>query len=139
MSGAPIPLHYDFETIELPRDPVTGKKYDILYMGQRINTSLLVHKKFANLEMSSRRDAPADWSQKMAEPDASYHYKFPLTLAYMLPHQYDAEREFTGMNPKLNTTKELQFDSSFESGNLDLALKVKPYEYDLFMRVATNT
>ena len=82
---------------------MTGKKYDILYMGPRINTSLLVHKKFANLEMAHRRDAPPDWNQKMAEPDASYHYKFPLTLAYTLPHQYDADREFTGMNPRLNT------------------------------------
>ena len=33
VSGAPIPLHYDFETIELPRDPLTGKRYDILFLG----------------------------------------------------------------------------------------------------------
>jgi hypothetical protein len=31
------------------------------------------------------------------------------------------------------------FDSSFESGNLDASIKVDEAEYDLFMRVDTNT
>jgi len=47
------------------------------------------------------------------------------------------------MNPKLFETdeisKELIFDSNFESGNLDTVIKKKDYEYDLFMRVDTNT
>jgi hypothetical protein len=34
---------------------------------------------------------------------------------------------------------ELQFDSDFECGNLDKVVKVKPFEYDLYMRVDTNT
>lgn len=33
----------------------------------------------------------------------------------------------------------LVFDSQFESGNLDLAVKVKTREYDLFIRPDTNT
>jgi cytosolic carboxypeptidase protein 2/3 len=55
-------------------------------------------------------------------------------------------REFVGMNPKLSSLiedydplKELTFNSDFESGNLDMVYKVKPFEYDLFMRVDTNT
>lgn len=49
------------------------------------------------------------------------------------------------MNPVLdrinqNTGKtELIFDSSFESGNLDRVYKVKEFEYDMYMRVDTNT
>jgi hypothetical protein len=45
------------------------------------------------------------------------------------------------MNPNLNNdfTNELEFDSSFESGNLDMVLKIKEFEYDLYMRVDTNT
>ena len=31
------------------------------------------------------------------------------------------------------------FDSSFESGNLDMAIQVEKDEYDLYMRVDTNT
>lgn len=49
-------------------------------------------------------------------------------------------RQFIGMNPRLANEKELRFDSSFESGNLDYVAKTKnPWEYDLYMRVDTNT
>lgn len=34
---------------------------------------------------------------------------------------------------------ELNFESAFESGNLDLAVKIKKNEYDLFLRSDTNT
>ena len=43
------------------------------------------------------------------------------------------------MNPRLVNERELRFDSMFESGNLDLVLSVKPWEYDCYMRVDTNT
>ena len=54
------------------------------------------------------------------------------------------------MNPKLDNAMnkhgspskskyDLIFDSNFESGNLDRVYKVKDLEYDLFMRVDTNT
>jgi|TARA_B110001450_G_C17631317_1_gene485325 cytosolic carboxypeptidase protein 2/3 len=59
-------------------------------------------------------------------------------------------RAFMGMNPKLDNAMnkngspskskyDLIFDSNFESGNLDRVYKVKDLEYDLFMRVDTNT
>jgi hypothetical protein len=31
------------------------------------------------------------------------------------------------------------FDSKFESGNLDCVLEIQPYEYDLYMRIDSNT
>lgn len=46
------------------------------------------------------------------------------------------------MNPSMDeeTVKgELVFDSNFESGNLDMVIKRRDLEYDLFMRVDTNT
>ena len=43
------------------------------------------------------------------------------------------------MNPKLKLEEELLFDSNFESGNLDMVIKTKEDEYDLYMRVDTNT
>lgn len=43
------------------------------------------------------------------------------------------------MNPKLVNEEELRFDSNFESGNLDMVVKTNPWEYDLYMRVDTNT
>lgn len=47
------------------------------------------------------------------------------------------------MNPDLkhlyDTGSILEFDSSFESGNLDRVVMVTPNEYDLYMRPDTNT
>jgi hypothetical protein len=54
-------------------------------------------------------------------------------------HKPEAPREFVGMSPKLNCPEELIFDSKFESGNLDMVIKRRDLEYDLFMRVDTNT
>ena len=43
------------------------------------------------------------------------------------------------MNPTIKVGDEIIFDSHFESGNLDAAIKVADNEYDLFMRIDTNT
>jgi hypothetical protein len=42
------------------------------------------------------------------------------------------------MNPNIDSDQ-LLFESEFECGNLDLVMKVADNEYDLFMRVDTNT
>jgi hypothetical protein len=55
----------------------------------------------------------------------------------------DDDRGFIGMNPEIfegeGREKVLLFDSKFESGNLDMAIKIKDNEYDLYMRVDSNT
>lgn len=69
---------------------------------------------------------------------------FQLHLKHSYPFQYPR------MNP--NTKKLLEpafvpsdptppitFDSNFESGNLDVVIQTKPFEYDLYMRVDSNT
>jgi hypothetical protein len=48
-------------------------------------------------------------------------------------------RIFKGMNPTLPAGSELIFDSNFESGNLDCVVKVGEAEYDLYLRIDTNT
>lgn len=45
-------------------------------------------------------------------------------------------REFKGM---IDDPSELQFDSKFESGNLDRVVKISENEYDLYTRVDSNT
>lgn len=42
------------------------------------------------------------------------------------------------MNPTFKKD-DLRFDSDFECGNLDLAIYINPVEYDLVMRVDSNT
>ena len=56
-----------------------------------------------------------------------------------MPHSYDEQPAFQGMNPQLDYHSELTFDSSFESGNLDMVIRTKQFQYDLYMRVDTNT
>ena len=48
VSGAPIPLNYNYETVLLPLDPETGKDAIPVYYGPRHSNSLEVHKNFAN-------------------------------------------------------------------------------------------
>ena len=48
-------------------------------------------------------------------------------------------RAFEGMNPTLNLSEQLLFQSRFQSGNLDCVVKVSEDEYDLFLRIDSNT
>jgi hypothetical protein len=47
ISGAPIPLYYDYEEFSIPINPLTNKPYVPLYYGPRRDNSLDVHKAFA--------------------------------------------------------------------------------------------
>jgi len=48
ISGAPIPLYYEFEQFSIPINPLTNEEYDPLYLGPRYKHSLAIHKVFAN-------------------------------------------------------------------------------------------
>lgn len=43
------------------------------------------------------------------------------------------------MNPTLNLPDEILFNSCFESGNLDCVIKISDREFDLFLRIDSNT
>ena len=43
------------------------------------------------------------------------------------------------MLPETSRLDHVTFNSRFEGGNLDLAVKINDYEYDLFIRVDSNT
>ena len=43
------------------------------------------------------------------------------------------------MNPEYKEKCAIEFDSFFESGNLDTVIEVNLNEYDCFMRIDTNT
>jgi cytosolic carboxypeptidase protein 2/3 len=55
VSGAPIPLYYDYETFDLPVNPMTGEQYDMIYMGPRYKHSIGMHKSFANRLLPNNR------------------------------------------------------------------------------------
>jgi hypothetical protein len=48
VTGAPIPLYYDFEPFEMPFNQVTGEYYTALYIGPRYKHSIAMHQAFTN-------------------------------------------------------------------------------------------
>lgn len=93
ISGAPIPLYYDFEPFEVPINPQTNEEYIPVYLGPRHKHSLNVHKMFANKNGS------------LGEP--TYPFKFPGNLSMIEAimksiHRQEEPREFIGMNPLLS-------------------------------------
>ena len=127
ISGAPIPLHYEFCSQEHSfTDPITGLLVPPLYLGPRIPNSLTMHKWYANKEFATS-----------CEQIKSYKFDVPILTHIKLPKP-DAPRKFIGMNPAINNY-DLRFDSNFESGNLDMVIQTHENEFDLFMRVDTNT
>jgi cytosolic carboxypeptidase protein 2/3 len=103
-------------------------------MGARFHTSIAMHKKFANQPVPSGCDCP----EEQAEENPSYKFAVTKVLPYK-EEQKEKPRDYVGMDPGVNTDTELTFDSTFESGNLDLVIKPAQDVYDLFMRVDTNT
>jgi hypothetical protein len=54
ISGAPIPLHYEFQSQEHSyTDPLTGQNVPPLYLGPRIPNSLTMHRWYANKEFAT--------------------------------------------------------------------------------------
>ena len=75
ISGAPIPLHYDFGQEEWTYcDPTTGLPIQPLYLGARIPNSLLMHKYFANKEIATS-----------CENICSYKFDVPITTSVRMP------------------------------------------------------
>lgn len=101
-----------------------------LYYGPRFKHSLEMHKHLAN--------------KTLPDGQPSYIFKEPPNMSLIKQiikqtHKPEPPREFTGMNPDFPTEGELIFDAHFESGNLDIVVKRRELEYDLYMRVDTNT
>lgn len=67
VTGAPIPLYYDFEPFNIPINPLTGKEYVPIYLGPRYRHSLAMHKSFAN--------------KVLPDGKTSYSFKEPPNIA----------------------------------------------------------
>ncbi|KRX08300.1 hypothetical protein PPERSA_01761 [Pseudocohnilembus persalinus] len=108
----PIPLLFENKQVQnIIQNIIINENspYDIIYLGYRPHNSLELHQQYSQ----SNQQNPVKQIQ------AKY---------------------FQGMNPKFKDNKQyLQFDSKFEGGNLDLAIKINSYEYELFMRSDSNT
>jgi cytosolic carboxypeptidase protein 2/3 len=143
--GAPIPLYFDYEDMEVPINPQTDEEYPVTYYGPRFRDTLEMHKAFANKTIQELLHGEIQ----------TYKFKFPPNMnvieACLPPKKKTEERPFVGMNPEIEQNEHksinptmfknpsLIFDSLFECGNLDMVVQIRENEYDLYMRVDSNT
>ena len=128
----PIPLYFDF--LEHPYWEFKEED-EIIYYGFRPRTSFELHEKFSNKNLPFAYPFNFPNHYKIGQ----FKYEGPFAKLARFSDN-DWEREFTGMNPKLKDQK-LIFNSTFESGNLDLVLKPwdKDNYYTCFIRPDTNS
>ena len=106
---------------------MTNEEFDVTYYGVRCRDSLEMHKAFSSSAFGGS-----------AASDA-YRFKFPPNMnvieamAGTHRRKKDFDRDFKGMNPLIRERQgfinqenfkkpSLEFESKFESGNLDMAI-----------------
>jgi len=94
------------------------KDLNIIYYGFRPDDSLAMHELFTHKER--------------------YPYQFPSKSTYMLINLSRCSKPSRSFG-MATTNSDHIFDSCFESGNLDLVVKIKEGEYDLYMKADSNT
>ena len=124
--GAPIPLSFSDKFLDILLDHIQDRyksptidysKHEIIYHGLRYRDTFRLHELYSG--------------------DNTYPFKLAniLFLKYQNLSKYMKDEDidnrcFIGMNPILAAHEEaLNFDSSFESGNLDTVIKVKYHNF----------
>lgn len=58
VKGAPIPMYFDYESLDLPIDPNTNEEYEVMYYGYRFKDSIEMHKAYSNQENTYKFQFP---------------------------------------------------------------------------------
>jgi len=132
-SKVPVPLKYSSQMVE----DIVEKLYDeentelqqfpeLVYQGFRPDNSFFVHEKFSS---------PETYTFRLSHLLASRHAYIQKNMSNSSENM---PRPFFGM--KKDVAEDcLVFNSTFEGGNLDTVIRKYTNEYDLFLRVDTNT
>lgn len=123
-----MPLNFDNPvTNHIIDQLLKGSCFDqVVYIGRRHNNTYAAHAALAQ-----------NYKFKYAHVEREAH----MIACFKGLHQtFKSARTqpFTGMNPSLPDHR-LLFDSNFECGNLDLAVRTDAQCYNLFLRVDSNT
>lgn len=132
---APIPIVMEDQLSDTVREVFEHNSeelkssYSLVYRGFRPRDSYLLHSSFSS---------PNTYDFKSG---GMFLSKYQIWSSYF----YGKSCSTAEVNPVSNVDKgcfqspPLSFDSFFESGNLDLAVRIGEREYDLFMRADSNT
>ncbi|EAR82912.1 zinc carboxypeptidase family protein (macronuclear) [Tetrahymena thermophila SB210] len=137
--NGPIPLNFKNSTIDkIIRElgastSMYYNQYKLCYIGFRPYTSLQLHQQYSGNDSYTFR------YDHLFTND--YPHLAPFFDMFTKKFREPVKPPFQGNNPLYTQRKDiLKFDSIFESGNLDIAVKIENTdEYDLFMRVDSNT
>lgn len=119
--SSPIPLDFSLNPLPTCKE-IPDQKLPVIYHGYRPQNSHIMHKYF------SSKSTYNYLVKSQISVDIEYNYKHPVISSL---------GRYNGM--KKEFTDEIEFDSFFECGNLDKAVKSGKNEYDLYMRSDTNT
>ena len=117
--GAPIPLSFDLSDQDI-EDRVDAQ--NVIYYGYRPKTTFELHNAFANKD--------------------SYPFALSDKLISLINEVNMCNKDLFNNTKRMcgmAVEDDLVFDSYFESGNLDMVIKVQQREYDLYMRSDSNT
>lgn len=132
--GAPIPLKFASSRLDNilseyysnPAHYIKEKGMRVIYHGLRPADSFKMHAQFQGPNTYTIRN-----SRLMFE-------KYQILSQYVDTNEFSQNRPYLGMDKNISAN-DLHFDSCFESGNLDVVIQRSYNEYDLYMRVDTNT
>lgn len=129
---APIPLNYINHPLDrILKHLLNSSPEAIVYLGFQPDDSFELHEKFSSpdsYQVCILNAVREKWL-KMKEVEGK---------AKVRVDKYDqASRPYYGMNPVAPC--QFNFDSTFESGNLDAVVQAGESEFDCFIRVDTNT
>ncbi|CAD8189181.1 unnamed protein product [Paramecium octaurelia] len=135
----PKPIALTDETISLENDMLLGwapkldySKLLTLNFNNQLNDQI-ISDALHNNQLIYVGFRPQDNGQMHKQYSTTSTYPFKRSKA----NQNKTQFPFLGMNPTCNCR--IQFNSIFESGNLDVVKQVSEFEYDLYMRVDGNT
>lgn len=119
LPSCPLPLSYnqvylDALTNHLPSDD----RFKLVYFGPRYTNTVQMNQQY------------------------SYNWRYRSRYNTSINAVKEAVKRVgdDGKRMTIDTTSnQIVFDSAFEGGNLDMAVKIKKTEYDLFLRCDTNT
>ena len=115
VSTPPIPLYFDF--LEHPYEEFKHED-QIVYNGFRPKTSFKLHEEFANKKNNNSYTFSFPSHYKIGS--FKYEGAFEKLLKFC---SNEDDRDFVGMSPII-INPPFKFDSKFESGNLDLVIKL---------------
>lgn len=118
LTGGPIPLIFNRCTLPVSLNPASKREFPTVFHGFRPRDSQDMHEALA-----------------LNYPMPRYQALEAFRYLHQRDHRLHDSRPFQGMAPACD----LLFDSTFESGNLDKAVKIGEDEFELYMRADANT